>query len=1335
MPERPHEKPHEHPWKRAHAHWGGIVAGLGSQPNHPEPGTPNAPPVPYAELLTTSNFTFLTGASHPDELVARAKELGHSAAAICDLHTLAGIVRAHVAAKEHGLPLAIGAQVQVPNARVADTSTPRQLDIFCANTSLSLYPTDRASYGRLCRLLTIGKRRAPKGRCHLSLHDVLELSPGLLCVVRPPRVIDESFIETLQGLARVFDRDRLSLAAAFTYGHDDQARVEQLADLCAHTGVPMVATSDVLYHDPSRRPLQDVLTCIKHTLTIEQAGLLLEPSAERHLKSGHEMRRLFAPIRGGHAAVARAAQIASRASAFSLDQLRYQYPDEVVPPGKTPMQHLTDLVLDGAERRYAEVATARVPSRQGARMSGDDPALDTPSPEHPNISSHVPPAIRAIIAHELRLIDELDYAPYFLTVHDLVAYARSRGILCQGRGAAANSAVCYCLGVTSVDPTKIDLLFERFISKERNEPPDIDIDFEHERREEVIQYIYAKYGRHRAALTAEVVSYRGRSAIREVGKALGLSLDLVDRLAKSLDWWEDGKVHDDRLRELGLEPSDRTLRLAIDLATQIQGFPRHLSQHVGGFVITRGDLCESVPIENAAMPDRTIIEWDKDDIEALGMLKIDVLGLGMLSALSKAMGMVNDRAQVSRCPGAQVVGGERQAAGEAHVQHPFLPRPDRLAAEQASGSTGVQSDRQDAQIRDSWPHGPDAPGLGVHPLQHRPGLQPQDAARVHPGPADRQRLAGRVVHAVGDPSRTGVSGGEPADREPAHGDRPRALLAHPQTGGLNIASVASTSDRAEPLPAASIHACALDTSPPRHLDTFIPLQLHTIPQDDPAVYDMACAADTIGVFQIESRAQMSMLPRLKPRCFYDLVIEVALVRPGPIVGDMVHPYLRRRDGIEPVVFPDDKIRQVLGKTLGVPLFQEQAMKLAMVAAGFTPGEADQLRRAIAAWKTKQKVIYGFGVRIIEGMVARGYARDFAQRCFDQLKGFSEYGFPESHAASFANLVYASLWLKRHHPAEFCAALINSQPMGFYAPAQLVRDAQDHGVTVRRLDVAQSHWDCTIEPDGALRLGLRLITGLRRDQAEQVIAAAASAERSRPDLTTLWRRSGVKVHTLRLLAGADAFGSWNLSRQQALWEIRGLKDEVLPLFDGGEAQRHEGTETHSAQPQAGYHSVPSCLRASVPPETPLPTIPASRQVAHDYAATGLSLKAHPIGFMRDDLAARGVAASRTLKDPLARPHASRVRVAGIVLVRQRPSTAKGVVFMTIEDETGSANLIIRPDVFRRFRKAARHSAIVVVDGRVQRQGLVVHVMVRTIHDAGEFTRAATDPMPSMSRDFR
>ena len=1320
MPDKPEPKVRPHPWETAAKH---AVSALSpsrvkserrnalsipgrstktetrhtetdQSPNHHPSSLRRSVASPSSlPLNVTTNFTFLTGASHPEELVQQAAQIGHSAIAITDTNTLAGIVRAHIAAKEAGIQLIVGCRVAMGNSRAteerndrsrsdpprrAGSATERRSDEggsrlpsrgnsdqrnalsitgrsaeteegeieadWSANhhpssRSLSaaadrsvapslcvlVYPADRASYGRLCRLLTLGRRRAPKGQCYLALHDLIEHQEGLLAVLDPPQVLDQELIDVAAGLAGVFDDDRFSIAASCHYGEDDRERLAQIAALAEHLGVPMVAANDVCYHKPQRRALQDVLTCIRLGCTLDEAGLNLLPNAERHLKPADQMARLFAAC---PRALARSAQIAQRAAGFNLDQLKYEYPDETCPAGKTAMQHLIDLTWRGAAAHYP----------QG-----------------------VPEKVRRQIKHEFGLIDELRYAPYFLTVHDLVVFARSRDILCQGRGAAANSAVCYCLDVTAVDPDRIDVLFERFVSRERHEPPDIDIDFEHERREEVIQYIYRKYGRDRAALTAEVITYRGRSAVRDVGKALGLSLDAVDRLAKNLDWWDSGNVHPERMRELGLNPADPTVRRLSDLVGDILGFPRHLSQHVGGFVITRTALCDLVPIENAAMEDRTVIEWDKNDIDALGMLKVDVLGLGMLTCVGKCFELIREGTE-----------------GEA---------------------------------------------------------------------TERPAAAGRLRRSVA-PS----------------------------------------------------------------------LSLTSVPPEDPFVYDMICAADTIGVFQIESRAQMSMLPRLRPRCFYDLVIEVAIVRPGPIQGDMVHPYLRRRSGREPVSYPNETIRRVLGKTLGVPLFQEQAMQLAVVAAGFTPGEADQLRRAIAAWRTKEKVIHAFGKKIVEGMTANGYDRGFAERCFEQIKGFSEYGFPESHAASFALIVYVSAWLKKYYPAAFAAALINSQPMGFYAPAQIVRDAKEHGVEVRGVDVNHSEWDCGLEEEAtegssrlvsrrererqsaltkcdrstetqkcqaeasqlpnhhssslrrsvapslsasclsspALRLGMRLIKGLQKRDARAIVEAIRGCGPF-DSIERLWRQSGVRVSSLRRLAAADAFGSMGLDRQQALWQVRALRDEALPLFDQ-EAEATEGssrlasrrererqialtkqgrsTETEESNTEADRHPNPhpSSLRRSVAPSLscgpPLPKMTRAQHVRHDYATIGLSLRAHPISFIRRKLGTLGAVDCAVLKDESCWPDGRPVAVAGLVLVRQRPGTASGIVFMTIEDESGVANLIVRPKIFDRYRKTARHGTAILARGKVERQGQVVHVMVHHFTDLSD----ALADLSTSSRDF-
>ncbi len=1069
MPEpTPHPKLRPHPWRRT------APEIDPSRSAHPDDA-------PYAELHVTSNFTFLTGASDPDEFVEQAAALNLRAVAVTDVNTLAGVVRAHVAAKQHGVDFLVGARIEMQPC----TTVP-------ATWSILLYPTDRASYGRLSTLITVGRRRAPKGECFLTLDDVLDHHDGLLAIAVPPHPLPDWFADrALPALRRAFDDDRLSVALSRRYDADDDDRLVDIADAAARHRIPLVATNDVHYHIPERRPLQDVLTCIRHGCTLDEAGLRLFPHAERGLKSGAAMTALFDEYPD---AVARTLDIARRAAGFSLDEIRYQYPSEICPAGVAPMDHLRTLTWAGARERFG---------------------------------AHLDDKVRRKLEHELDLIESLEYAPYFLTVHDLVRFARSRGILCQGRGAAANSAVCYCLGVTSVDPERIDLLFERFVSQERDEPPDIDIDFEHERREEVIQYIYRKYGRHRAALTAVVITYRARSAVRDIGKALGLSLDGVDRLAKSMDWWDRGGIDPERLAELGLNPDDPTLRRLAILMHQIRGFPRHLSQHVGGFVITEGPLHDLVPIQNAAMDDRTVIEWDKDDVDAMGMLKVDVLGLGMLSCIRRAFEFVEQ-----------------------------------------------------------------------------------------------------------------------------HHDR----------------------------------TCTLAN----------------IPEGDEDVYDMICRADTVGVFQIESRAQMSMLPRLRPRNYYDLVIEVAIVRPGPIQGDMVHPYLRRRDGMETATYPSPEVERVLGKTLGVPLFQEQAMSLAIVAAGFTPGEADLLRRAIAAWKSRPDAILEFRDKLVAGMMNHGYDQDFAERCFRQIQGFSGYGFPESHAASFALLVYVSCYLKHHYPAAFAAALVNSQPMGFYAPAQIIRDAREHGVEIRSIDVNESRWDCTLEDHPvererpSLRLGLRLVKGLSEEDAQAIVEARDRLGARFESIDHLHRISGVKVAALRRLAYADAFTSLGVDRQAALWRIRSLRDDPRPLIDRALLDRPDAAAELESHGQ--MH---------------LPFIPESRKVVHDYASTGLSLRGHPLAFIRPTLDQHNVTPAENLRDPHRCAHGRFVSVAGVVLVRQRPGTAKGVIFMTIEDETGVANLIFWSDVFKNHRRTARHSTMLLAHGRIERAGDVVHVLVQRV----------------------
>ncbi|HNO79668.1 MAG TPA: error-prone DNA polymerase [Phycisphaerae bacterium] len=1072
MPDLPDPKAHVHPHQRLY---------LGS---HTNSDLPRGDTTPYAELCVTSNFTFLTGASHPDEFVCQAAQLGYHAIAITDHNSLAGIVRAHVAAKEVGIPLLVGCRLVF--------SEPDWLQVLA-------YPTDRQAYGRLCRLLTVGKRRAPKGQCFLTLDDLVEHNAGLLAVVLVPMGFDVDASETLRTLRRVFDGDRLSMALTHAYGPEDEKRIDRVCTLAGKHRIPLAAINDVYYHTPERKSLQDVVTCIRSGCSLADAGFRLFPNGERYLKAPDEMARLFTNRRE---AIARTVAIAEQVRRFNLDELRYEYPDETCPSNMKPMDYLRQLAWEGADHRYPD---------------------------------GVPQKVCKQIEHEFSLIEELEYARYFLTVHDIVAFARSCGILCQGRGAAANSAVCFCLGVTSVDPDRVNVLFERFVSVERNEPPDIDIDFEHERREEVIQYIYGKYGRDRAGLTATVITYRRRSAVRDVGKVLGFSLDAVDRIAKRVDRWEKNPFADSdsgdvpaQLEELGFDAGDKTVRRFVQLVRELIGFPRHLSQHVGGFVMTRGLLCELVPIENAAMEDRTVIEWDKDDIDAMGMLKVDVLGLGMLTCIRKGLELI----------------------------------------------------------------------------------------------------------------------------EKHHG---RSLT------------------------------------------------LATIPAEDPAVYDMLCRADALGVFQVESRAQMTMLPRLKPRCYYDLVIEVAIVRPGPIIGQMVHPYLRRRNGEEKIEYPDDAVKEVLGRTLGVPLFQEQVMALAVKAAGFTAGEAERLRRAITAWTSRDKVVH-YTTRFIQGMYDNGYSREFAEWCFQRMKGFSQYGFPESHAASFAHLVYASAWIKCHQPAVFAAALLNSQPLGFYAPAQIVRDAQDHGVSVRPIDVNHSAWDCTLEDEGAvLRLGMRMIKGFKECDAD-AIADVVKRRGAFDSPFLLWKASGASTSAMRALARADAFRSMNLDRRHALWEVQTFHGQPLPLLDES---------------------------APVVRDVSLPRAPDVDEVTRDYQMVGLSLKNHPMSFLREALSARGVLTAEAVKDERQVVHGRTVSVAGVVLFRQRPGTAKGVMFMTLEDETARIDLIVRPNIYERHRNAAVYSKLVLVRGRVERQGLVVHVLATHLHDIEEL--AAN--LPRLSRDFR
>jgi DNA-directed DNA polymerase III PolC len=1040
----------------------------------------------YLEFAVASNFSFLRGASHPEELMVQAAHIGLAGLGLCDRNSVAGVVRAHLAKREQNLPLRYH-----PGAR---------LEFADGTPDVLVYPRDRAGWGRLCRLLTVGNLRAEKGNCILHLDDLLAHAFGLELIA-------------MGGDARLLARlreavpYRVRLAASMLYRGRDRVRLVRMKKLARVASVPLIAVNDVLCHHPNRRPLADVLTCIREKTTIDRAGRKLAANAERYLKPPQEVMRLF---RDAPEAIEETLCL-SDALSFSLDELRYEYPDEQVEGFSNAQDALAHLTYEGAAHRYP----------QG-----------------------LPDKVRANLEHELKLIAQLQYAPYFLTVYDIVRFARSQNILCQGRGSAANSAVCYCLGVTEVDPDRTDLLFERFISPERREPPDIDVDFEHERREEVIQYIYGKYEREHAGIAATVISYRGRSAIREVGKAFGLSEDTIGALSSSIWGGGGGAVSKDTVTRTGLDPQSRRMRQIVALAQEINGFPRHLSQHVGGFVITRSRLDEVMPIGNAAMDDRTFVEWDKDDLDALGILKIDVLGLGMLSCLRKAL----------------------------------------------------------------------------------------DLVEVHYG--ERRTLA-------------------------------------------------------------------------------------TIPAEDPAVYRMLCRADSLGVFQVESRAQMTMLPRLKPQNFYDLVIEVAIVRPGPIQGDMVHPYLRRRRGQEPISYPSKELEALLSKTLGVPLFQEQAMKIAIVAAGFTPSEADRLRRAMATFK-RVGTIGTFQRKMIDGMLANGYERDFAERCFQQIEGFGEYGFPESHAASFALLVYASAWLKCRYPDAFAAALLNAQPMGFYAPAQIVRDAREHGVEIRPPDINHSHWDSTLEPGPraaerlhelnremrddmhttcAVRLGLREIKGLSEEDAELVVERRDVAYDSVRDV---WLRTGLSPRLLERLADAAVFGSLGLTRREALWAAKALgrvgdRDDDLPLFDiDGDA-------------------APTRV-VSREPDVRLPPMPIGEEVINDYRFMHLSLRAHPAQFLRPDLNARGIKQNSTLRHIVS---GARVRISGLVTCRQRPGSANGVVFMTIEDETAVANVIVWPKVFERLRPVVLGARYVAVTGLVQEESGVIHVVAGQLEDLTHF----------------
>ncbi|WP_159466592.1 error-prone DNA polymerase [Dyadobacter sp. 3J3] len=1039
----------------------------------------------YIELQVTSNFSFLRGGSHPEELVEQAAELGFEAVAITDHNTMAGIVRAHAAAKLKNIRLIVGCRLNL-------------LD----GPSLLAYPVNKDAYARLCGLLSLGNLRTEKGKCDLYRADVYAHAEGMLFIVLPPNSLNErfeldpSFELNLIHYSKALG-ESLYLGTSRSYLGDDAKILHRLSQLSQRLAIPMVATNDVYYHHPDRRQLQDVMSCIREKCTIYNARFLLHQNAERHLKTSQEMKRLF---RRYPDAVARTQQI-GHACQFSLDSLKYEYPVEITSEGRSPMQELLYLTWKGAKEFYGE---------------------------------QIPEKIVASINHEMSFIKEMDYAAYFLTVYDIVRFAREQKILCQGRGSAANSTVCFCLGITSVDPTKFDLLFERFISSARNEPPDIDVDFEHERREEVIQYIYSKYGRDRSAIVATVTQLHQKGAIRDVAKAMGMSVDAINRLSGSIweftDEWFDGK----KISEHGFNPDDPHLRKVLDLTAQFMGFPRQLGQHTGGFVITQGKITDLCPIINARMPDRTNIEWNKDDIDALGFLKIDVLALGMLTCIRKAF----------------------------------------------------------------------------------------DLAK-------------------------------------------------------------------------------------KHYD--LDLTLANIPQDDSVVYDMISHADTVGVFQIESRAQQSMLPRLRPKCFYDLVIEVAIVRPGPIQGDMVHPYLRRRNGEEAIEYPSKELEDILGRTLGVPLFQEQAMKIAIVAAGFTPAEADGLRRSMATFKAKGLVAQ-YEKKLMDGMTKKGYSPEYARRIFKQLEGFGSYGFPESHAASFALLVYVSSWIKCYYPEIFAAALLNSMPMGFYQPAQIVIDAQKHAVQIRPVDVNLSQWDNILEEKSgkyyALRLGFRQIRGLREDEVWTLLACRSKPYQSIHQI----RDAGVAQATLEKLADADAFRSMGMDRRKAMWEASALADRPVGLFEGQKSQ------------------------SEFEPAVQLPQMSASEHVVQDYASTSLSLKAHPVSFVRERLSAERAVATGNL------PHYNDgmiIRVAGLVLVRQRPGTAGGVCFITIEDETGFANLVVFKNLFETYRKEILRAKLLMVEGKLQREGEVTHVIVRRCYDMSYLLREmnqtkADPPVQTLSR---
>jgi error-prone DNA polymerase len=1023
----------------------------------------------YAELHCLSAFSFQRGASFARELFERAKEIGYSALAITDECTLAGIVRAHEAAKEFDVRLIVGSEIQIEDG-----------------PKVVLLVVDHDGYSALCRLITVARRAAKKGSYRLLRDDFRKLPAGLLALWLPTSALE---VEHGKWVATTFP-DRCWLAIELHRGTNDAARCDRLRDLASTIGVPAVATGDVHMHVRRRRALQDTMTAVRNRTTVAQAGAHRFPNGERHLRTRQVLSTIYPPE-----LLAESARIAERCT-FSLSELRYTYPRELVPAGHTPTSWLRQLTEDGAHWRWPK---------------------------------GVPEKAQRLLEKELALIAELNYESYFLTVHDIVRFARGKSILCQGRGSAANSAVCFALGVTEIDPDRIGMLFERFISRERNEPPDIDIDFEHERREEVLQYVFNRYGRDRAALTAVATSYRGRSAIRDVAKALGLPPDQVNELAKTMDSWGGGAPVPDYLRERGFDPESPIMRRVVALTEELMKFPRHLSQHPGGFVISEYPLHTLVPVENAAMDDRTVIQWDKDDLDTLGLLKVDCLALGMLTAVRKTLDLLR------------------------------------------------RTGRQD-------------------------------------------------------------------------------------------------------------------------------LTMATIPAEDPATYEMIGRADTVGVFQIESRAQMSMLPRLKPEKFYDLVIEVAIVRPGPIQGDMVHPYLRRRKGLEAIDYPP-ALKEVFERTLGIPLFQEQVMQIAIEAAGYSPGDADQLRRSMAAWK-RRGGLEPHRERLTQGMLARGYTQAFAEKLFEQIKGFGSYGFPESHAASFALITYASCWLKCHEPAAFATALINSMPLGFYTSDQILQDARRHGICVLPVDVRYSDWDCSLAFRGgdtatapSIRMGLRMITGFVEDVANRL--AQTRATRMFTDVEDVCRRADLDRRHQDLLADAGALKGLAGHRHRARWEIRGVESQ-LPLFA-------------IAPPTAEVAVV-------LPPPT------VAEDVLADYASVGTTLGPHPLRLLRSALVARRCRRSSELAKE---PHGKYVRFAGLVRLRQRPETASGVTFMTLEDEDGMVNVVVWRDLADRQRRVLLESQLLAIDGRLERQDGVQHLIAQNLRNFGELLGGLNPG----SRDFR